>query len=86
MSKQPNITFVINPPRGGRTLPARATVEYPKGYKKTKDASKYEKYKPEKWESVRPGADDHLQCPSRRGDELVKHRGPITLIGDMKTF
>jgi hypothetical protein len=28
---------------------------------------------------TRPGADDHLQCHSRRGESLVPHRPPITL-------
>jgi hypothetical protein len=30
---------------------------------------------------VRPGADDHLRCLSRRGNELVEHRGPLPLGG-----
>lgn len=36
-------------------------------------------YKPEQWpvEYSRPGALDHLQYGSRRGDDIVPHRGPI---------
>ena len=30
-------------------------------------------YSPKRMSPMRPGADDHLQCPSRRGDAFVPH-------------
>ena len=39
----------------------------------------YQKFKGTDWSMSihRPGCQDHLLCPSRRGDERVMHKGPI---------
>lgn len=32
----------------------------------------------------RPGCQDHLKCPSRRGEKLVYHTGPIGMRSNAK--
>lgn len=46
----------------------------------------YEVFKGVDWSMSihRPGCQDHLKCPSRRGDNLVMHTGPIGMRSNAK--
>ena len=61
-----------------------AEIVYPEGYQHSVSATPAIHriaYQGESWpnSTLRPGCQDHLQHPSRRGDVLVEHRPPLSM-------